>query len=235
MFGYFLLFFLFISHPFSVEINKKNVFDIISHENDVFVHFWAEGCKHCMAFAPEWNELVRIYHNVEGVVLATINCDRCPSLCAAFDGTSTPGVQHFAPKERKGEQFGGERTVLALAKWVKKNSGKDPFTKPHSLLFVSPKEIEADIQENWILLTIDNPRKQSYNHTEIRKCEEVRDDVLVRALSNKHFPKEAENFCNGKEHCIVLTNGKDKFEYQGEIESRLLLDFIDFHFPESDL
>lgn len=225
---YWLLSALLLSHPFSSRINKENVFDVIGKDKHVLVHFYADGCQHCGAFEPVWNELARMYKPLDNIETATINCDRWNSLCVMFDGTSTPCVQYFAPKQRKGELYGGEKKVLPMVKWIKRMSDVLPFTQPGALLFASPSELTELEKEHWVMIVADDPRKLAYNHTVFRSCEQER-LIELRALSTSHYPKEVSELCNGEDTCVALTNGKDKFLFEGALEEERLLDFFDEH------
>lgn len=227
-----LLFSIFLWHPFSHKITKENVFDVIGKTEWVIVHFFADGCKHCGEFEPVWNEVSRMYKPVDGIKLATINCDRWNQLCVMFDGTSTPGVQVFAPRERRGQVFGGKRETLPLVKWIRNHTGIDPFTKPGSLLFASPEDIAETQKENWVLVATDNPRKLFYNHTALRDCEDDR-FLQLRALSNVQYPEKTKELCGADtNNCLVLTNGKQTFKYEGQIDTDALLDFIAQHISD---
>jgi thiol-disulfide isomerase/thioredoxin len=230
MFGLLVLSLLLLSHPFSVVINKQNVFEIIGKQNHVIVHFWADGCRHCMAFAPHWNDFVRMYHPVNGIVTATIHCDRFASLCTAFDGSGTPAVQYFAPRERKGALYGGAKEIVPLVKWVRDLTSLDPYTSPGSLLFAPPNEVsDLSNEGGWALIVVDNPRNQFYNHTELRTLES-RPELPLRAISNVDYEKDVPRYCGQKGvNCITLTNGKESFVYDGEIEPGAILAFIDAH------
>ncbi|KAH0790086.1 putative protein disulfide isomerase [Histomonas meleagridis] len=221
------------SHPYSVEINKENVFDIIGKEKHVFVHFFSEGCKFCLKAQPEWNELVRIYYPIKDIVFATINCDRWRSLCSAFDGTSTPNFQYFAPHQRSGSAFGGEAEVVSFARWVKQMTSILPYTKPHTLMFTNPKEINDLKEEGYVFTVLDDPKTQFYNHSVFRKVEN-QFDIPFRSLSPKEYPEESKAFCDSP-HCVVLLYKNEKYTYNGEIEIQNVMDFIDSHIPEDSL
>lgn len=236
---FFGLFFIHIyseAHPLSVEITKENVFDIIGKTKHVYVHFFSKGCRHCAKMAPEWNELVRIYHPIDEVVLATINCDRWSNLCFSFDGTSTPSIQHFSPRERKGVQYGGDKTLIPMSKWIIETSSAKPYVKPKSLLYAKTiDEINASLKENGqVLIVVDDPRHQIYNQTEIREAEGAT-PAHIFAISKSSYPQEAELYCEKDEHCIVLINGNETIIYDGPIESSKILDFIDEHPVKEEL
>lgn len=224
------------AHPYSVEITKDNVFDIIGKKEHVYVHFFAEGCRHCAKMQPEWNELVRIYHPVQNVIMATVNCDRWSSVCFSFDGTSTPSVKHFKPRERQGVQYGGERTIIPMTKWVISTSEEKPYTKPNSLLYArSIDEINGIAKEGQVLLIVDDPKTHFYNQTEIRQCE-GESQAKILAISKNDHPKEAEKYCGKSDvdNCVVLLNGEETIKYEGPIEYSKILDFIDAHPPKDD-
>jgi hypothetical protein len=151
----------------------------------------------------------------------------------ALDGISTPSVQYFAPRHRTGVTFAGEREVLPLAKWVREKTGLDPYTKPNSVLFASPDEV-ADLTGAGrpVVVVVDNPRKQALNHTILRHCEAQRGEIPFRAISSEHFQSEVNRYCpNEKRSCVVVTDGKQAFEYTGDIDEDALLTFIDIHAP----
>ena len=223
-----LLFSLLLSHPFSTRINKEHVFDVIGKDKHVLVHFYADGCQHCGKFEPVWNEIARMYKPLPNFETATINCDRWNSLCVMFEGASTPTVQYFPPKERHGQAYGGEKEVMPLVKWIKRMTNVVPFTTPNSLLFASPAEIEETEKESWVFVVADDPRKQLFNHTVLRSCEQER-LVELRAMSNTHFPKEAAELCGGETSCMVLTDGKQRIRYDGDVSADKILEFFDAH------
>jgi thiol-disulfide isomerase/thioredoxin len=224
---------LLVSHPFSLELTMQNVFDYIGKPHHVVVHFFTEGCRHCIVIAPHWNELVRMYRPVPNLSMATVNCNHSQSLCMALDGTSTPSVQYFAPRHRTGVAFGGEREIVPLTKWVRNKTGLDPYTKPNSILFGSPEEI-ADLTGAGrpMVVVVDNPRKQTINHTVLRRCEALRVEIPFRAISSEHFQSDVGRYCpNERKSCVVVTDGKQVVEYAGEMDEDELLTFIDIHAP----
>jgi hypothetical protein len=141
---------------------------------------------------------------------------------------SPVGRRGIAPRERKGTLFGGGKEIVPLVKWVRELTSLDPCTSPGSLLFARPSEISDLTSKGWTLVIADNPRHKFYNHTEIRTVEDKR-EVPVRALSNVNFQKEVSPYCGEKANCIVLANGNEQFPFDGEIEGKVILDFIDAH------
>jgi thiol-disulfide isomerase/thioredoxin len=218
-------------HPYSELITKQNVFDYIGKLQHIFIHFYSDNCKHCLAVAPEWDELVRMYRPVPGIVMGVVNCDTAQALCVSLEGSSTPTILHFAPRQRNGVAYGGVKDVLHMTKWVRNITSLDPYTKPGSLIFTNPEEVSALTADgSWAFIVVDNPRKQFYNQTEIRKCEDQR-SVAFRALSNAQFAVDAARLCKGELNCAVLTDGNEAHEYGGAIDAGSILAFLDDRIP----
>ncbi|OHT00980.1 Thioredoxin family protein [Tritrichomonas foetus] len=225
----FSLFFVFLSaqgHPYSVEITKDNLDDIIGKSKHVFIHFYSEGCRHCIKMAPEWNEVVRIYHPVTEIVMATINCDRWSSICYNLEGTSTPSIQHFAPGKKKGVQYKGAKTFEPIQKFVAEKTSIQPLIPQNCLIFVTPEELNQALSEGPALVIVDNHKSMNYDHPQIRACEN-QTDIPILALSQPFYPKESENICQGADHCILYVDDGKKVPFTKTVETNALLDFID--------
>jgi thiol-disulfide isomerase/thioredoxin len=231
-----LLALLLLSHPFSIQLDKQNTYNYVGKSNHLFVHFYTDGCRHCARLAPHWNELVRMYHPVEGISMATLGCDRFSSLCIELDGTSTPGIQYFRPNEKVGITFDGERELGPLLEWVQNLTSFVPFAKPNCLLFAKPDEVAALTKDGgWAFVVVDSPVEPAFNHSEFRACETERPEIAFRAVSNVHFQSEADRLChNDGKRCAFLSNGKDVVMYNDEIAADPLFAFLDVHVP-SDL
>jgi hypothetical protein len=165
--------------------------------------------------APEWNDLVRINRPVPGFVMAAIDCGRLHGICETLEGTTTPSVRYFAPNQKTGVAFTGEREVGPLAEWVKNVTNVEPYTAPGSLFFV----------------VVDNHRSRFYNHSEIKKCEDLR-EIQFRALSNVDYRKEASRFCrNDSNNCIFVTNGQETTLFTGDVNVEELTAFLEISLP----
>jgi hypothetical protein len=172
-----------------------------------------------------------MYRPVSGIVLGVVNCDTSNSLCVSLDGSTTPAILYFAPHRRNGISFGGAKDVLHIAKWIRELTSLDPYTKPGSLLFTAPDEIESIVADNkWVFVVVDNPRKHSFNHTEIRKCEGER-SVEIRAISNVQFVSEGARLCRGGQSCAVLVGAGETVVYDGEATAERILAFVDDRVP----
>ncbi|EAY18645.1 Thioredoxin family protein [Trichomonas vaginalis G3] len=213
------------THPFSEVLTKENMYTIIGQKKPAIIHFYAPDCPHCAEFSPVWNEVTRMYNPFTNITFATVNCDRYKSVCTAFDGSSTPTTQFFAPHSKMGQRFGG-KDVVGLTKFVKNNANMLPYTSPNHLAYAKPNEVEKILKENPVFLVFDTHRNCHYNQTEIRLVEEKR-DVDIRAIDPVENPKEVKKYCGSTEPCMVLLQGNNKIKYEGPATSADILAFFD--------
>lgn len=223
-----MLCFLMFKHPFSKEITRDNVMDIIGKDRPVLAHFFSEGCKHCEKMAPEWNEMTRIYHGHTDVDLAVVDCSRFKSICANFESSSTPSVKYFAPHDKTGELYGGKFELIPMVKWVKGLTSFMPLASPGKLLFVSPEEIEEQKRKSPIFLVADDPIKSALNHTILREGEN-HPAVLFRAINIHKYP----NVLEGTTMSLLLDD--QVIPYKGEVDIDDIYKFIDEHIHTDEM
>lgn len=222
-----------IRHPYSVELDKDNLFQYIGTNKSVFVHFYADLCQHCIKAAPEWNEIVRMYRPLAKHVFATVDCDRHKGICATLESASTPGFHHYAPHSRRGAPFAGERNVVHFAKWIREETGDLPYSRPGTLMFAREGDDLSEIRDfaarGYAFAVVDSPRQPRYNHTALRNVEAVRDDVMFRAV--RSGTSDAATLCGGseKQNCMVLIAGNRTIEYSGEVDEDRLFDFLELN------
>ena len=219
------------SHPFSVQMNKQNMNQIIGQKYPAVVHFYAPECKHCAELAPVWNEISRMYYIFDNITFSTVNCDKYPSICSGFDSSTTPTIRYFEPYQKRGIPFSGERSTVGFAKWIRSNFKSNPYTAPNHLTYTTKELITNRLEQNAVLVVVDSHKKSHYNQMEIRLCEEMR-NIDIFAIDPIDFPNDANEFCHGEKFCIVFSQGKDRIRYSGEINSTDLLHFIDSNIAE---
>jgi thiol-disulfide isomerase/thioredoxin len=227
-----LLSLLFLAHPFSVELERNNVDSIVGQSSHLFIHFYTDGCPHCKKMAPVWNDVVRMYRPLSGFVFAAIDCGRLHGICETLEGTTTPSVRYFAPGQKTGTMFEGERELEPLLEFVKNFTKTEPYTASGSVMFVPPGEIDTITSEGgWVFVVVDNHKERYYDHGEIKKCEELR-EIQFRAVSNVDYRKEASRLCRNSEgRCIFLTNGEETVQYGEEVNVEKIGAFLESSLP----
>ena len=213
----------YILHPYSVSINKENLYNFIGSNKHTFLHFYSPDCPHCEKLQPIWNELTKIYKPLDNITFATVNCDRWKSICSSFDGLATPTVQYFAPKQRKGISYGGQHEIINFVKWIKSNSNIIPYTKPGSIIYSTPNEINELIDQKWILLAIDDPKNNFLNHSEILNIEK-NINIDIRAISYLQFSEFTFKYSENKS-ILLLLNNKNFFKIEN-INNNFKIEFI---------
>jgi len=222
-----------LGHPFSTPISKENLFSYIGSVKHVILHFYAPDCPHCEELAPEWNEVTRIYRPNDNIVFAVVNCDRWRSICSSLDGSATPTIQYFPPRERRGVAYGGSHDVISIVKWIKANTGIMPFTKPGSMVYTTPKELKYLTESKSVFLAIDDSKSHFYNQTEIRQAESLVSSEF-RALSPSDYPKESSQYCSDIP-CLVFLQGDKKTLYNGPVNHTAVASFVEILLASPDL
>ena len=230
----FLLLFSFSSsfkHPFSTQINKNNMIELIGNKKAAVIHFYAPECPHCSDFAPKWNELSRMYHIFDNVTFGTVNCDRYRSICSQFDGSATPTTKFYPPHDKLGQTFAGDASVIGFAKWLRNHMGFNPYTPPNHLCYAKTGEIDTLLKKNSVFVVVDSHKKNSFNQTEIRQCEEKR-NIDIRALDPNDQQEEAKKYCPDLKPCMVLLQNENTYKYNGEVTKEAILEFFDQNIGE---
>lgn len=191
--------FIFIIEAITEQMNRGNVFQLISRDKYVFLFFYAEGCPHCALVHPIWKQIERIYNPVSSLIISSINCDKYKSTCFGLDYSSTPSIMFFRPHERIGSLFGGNKTIISFSKFILKEAGIEPYSSPESLIYLSKDQIEK--LERPAFFVFDNPRNQKINHSELIICEN-NSEFIIHAVSVVEYPDVAKNHCGNATSCI---------------------------------
>ncbi|GMF19017.1 unnamed protein product [Phytophthora fragariaefolia] len=59
------------------------------------VDFYSPWCPHCRQFAPQWEELARVYADAGGVQLGAVDCTQQNAICDQEDVHAYPGVKMY--------------------------------------------------------------------------------------------------------------------------------------------
>ena len=106
------------------ETNDEDVFvlvgksfqNVIGHDKDVFVEFYAPWCGHCKKLAPEYEKVATAFKDVDNVVIAKIDATEndTPEEIKGF-----PTLIFYPKGESKGEKYSGERNADAIIQFIK--------------------------------------------------------------------------------------------------------------------
>ena len=115
---------------------------------------------HTFSPQPDWDDLGEKYENSKKVVIGDVDCtvDANKELCEAQGVTGYPTIKAYAPGDKVGEVYEGERDLKALKAFVKtlgpqcspqhpKRCTAEQRAKLDELTALSDAELDAKIEE----------------------------------------------------------------------------------------
>jgi protein disulfide isomerase-like 2-2 len=114
-------------------VQASNVLDLtntldfdnkIGQDSGVLVEYFAPWCGHCQRLAPEYEKLADAFaHKKDKVAIAKVDGDANRGLSDRIGLQGFPTIKWYPANSVQGEDYMGERTVQALAKFVTEKSG----------------------------------------------------------------------------------------------------------------
>jgi protein disulfide-isomerase-like protein len=87
-----------------------------------FIEFYAPWCDACISFAPRWDELAKLYDNVNGLVIAKVDCTENgkKKLCRGI--LSYPTLKLFKNGVEV-EKYSRSRSIEEMSAFLKEKTG----------------------------------------------------------------------------------------------------------------
>jgi protein disulfide-isomerase A1 len=98
----------------------KNFHDIVGHDDDVLLEFYAPWCGHCKSLEPKYNELATELKDVKGLIIA-----KCDSTANEIDGINISGfptIKFFPKGQKEALEYEGEREIEGFKTYLEENS-----------------------------------------------------------------------------------------------------------------
>jgi protein disulfide-isomerase A6 len=114
--------------PSSVTVLTDSNFqrEIVDHDSDALVEFYAPWCGHCKKLAPEYEKVGAVYRNEPGVKIAKIDCDANSAICQNYGVQGYPTLKWF-PKSDKTTpiDYDGGRDLASFVSYINDKAGVD--------------------------------------------------------------------------------------------------------------
>ncbi|KAK3155767.1 hypothetical protein QOZ80_2AG0098410 [Eleusine coracana subsp. coracana] len=102
----------------------KNLDQIVLDESkDVLLEIYAPWCGHCQALEPTYNKLAKYLHGINSLIIAKMDGTTNEHPRAKPDGFPTILFYPAGKKSFEPITFEGDRTVVEMYKFIKKNAG----------------------------------------------------------------------------------------------------------------
>ncbi|CAM8909997.1 unnamed protein product [Rhodiola kirilowii] len=131
-----------------VKIIVGDNFDkiVLDESKDVLLEIYAPWCGHCQSLEPIYNKLAKHVRGVDSIVIAKMDGTTNEHPRAKSDGFPTILFFPAGNKSSDSINFEGERTVVELYKFLKKNAAI-PFKLHRPTTTTSPKKVEEAEEE----------------------------------------------------------------------------------------
>jgi len=102
----------------SVRVLVGKNFEGVTYDfsKDVLVEFYAPWCGHCKSLAPEYEKLAAALKTNPSIVIAKV--DATANEVKGVNIQGFPTIKWFPSNNKRGEEFGGDRTFDGMLKWV---------------------------------------------------------------------------------------------------------------------
>ncbi|CAI5734229.1 unnamed protein product [Peronospora destructor] len=106
------------------SLNAQNYDNMLKDSDTVWlVDYYAPWCPHCRRFAPEWDQVAKLYSKVDKVKVGAVDCTKDNEICNQENIHGYPGVKlHHVPANAE-KAWMMKRTVLnskAVIEWAER-------------------------------------------------------------------------------------------------------------------
>merc|ERR1711908_6821 len=106
-----------------VELTMDNFVEIVTDsKKHVLVYFHTPWCGDCKEFGPVYEKIAEHYKDDEAVVVAKLDAEAHAVFAKMYKVTSYPTLKVFPKKEKKGIEFTGDKTEMAVKEFVEKET-----------------------------------------------------------------------------------------------------------------
>jgi protein disulfide isomerase len=94
----------------------KSFSDVVGHDKDVLVEFYAPWCGHCKKLAPEYEKVGKAFSDVSSLLIAKIDATENDT---PEDIRGFPTLIFYPKATKTGVKYSGERKADAIIDWLK--------------------------------------------------------------------------------------------------------------------
>lgn len=142
-----------------LELTEETFYQYIGGDKPVVLKYYSPRCPHCREMAPEYHLASQMFEEKD-IIFAQFDCLNRKPLCDENSISGWPTVRYYAPGDKTGIEYDGDRSADSFIDFTEEQSGIKSSRPPRVLKELTPISFEKIIQEKCSFITFYSPTCQ---------------------------------------------------------------------------